>query len=77
MLPQPPVGAMLAWRMGLAVARNRYYLDKPVERWDSWSPVGRFPRKRGSRPGRALLQQPCRKHRGQGTSHTFPIQPSI
>ena len=24
-----------------------------------------------------FLQQPCRKHRGQGTSQTFPFQPSV
>ena len=46
-------------------------------------PFGAAP---GSSPGQALrallryapfLQQPCRKHRGQGTSQTFPFQPSV
>ena len=78
---KPPENSLLEpcshGEWGLGMAPDRDCLDRPVEFCKAGSPVGRFPRKRGSRPGRALLQQPCRKHRGWGNCHqTCPI-PSI
>jgi len=47
-------------------------LDRPVERWKSWSPCGRYPRKRGSRLKRYYsLRSPFGPH---GTTCVTPLR---